>query len=114
MYPILRKARKVEVTVLMRTFIQQAKDDPRIGPMHLGLYLAVLSLWSTQTAGSSVEISARKLMPLAKIGGSRSYHRSIRQLHEYGYLKYEPSCDPEVPSRIYLDANTAASPRPRP
>ena len=114
MSPILRKARKVEVTVLMRRFIQQAKDDPRIGPMHLGLYLAVLSLWSTQTAGSSVEISARILMPLAKIGGSRSYHRSIRQLHEYGYLKYEPSCDPEVPSRVYLDTGVSCSPRPRP
>jgi len=102
------------MAVLMRAFIQQAKDDPRIGPMHLGLYLAILSLWSTQNTGSSVEISARKLMPLAKIGGSRSYHRSIRQLHEYGYLHYQPSCDPEIPSKVYLEKSTGGSPRPRP
>ena len=100
--------------VLLSSFIEQAKDDPRIGPMHLGLYLAILSLGSSQSAGSSIEISARKLMPLAKIGGSRSYHRSIRQLHEYGYLHYEPSYDPELPSRIYLDVSTKFSPRLRP
>lgn len=99
---------------LLMLFLDRAKEDARIGPMHLGLFAAILYLRSSQGAGAFIEMRARELMPVAKIGGSRSYHRWIRQLHEYGYLRYEPSFDPEKPSRVYLESEKEASPRPRP
>jgi hypothetical protein len=82
--------------------MEMVGNDARVGPMHISLYVAILHLWAAQGRGKMVEISARKLMPVAKIGGVGPYHRTIRQLHAYGYVKYEPSYNPEVPSRVYL------------
>jgi hypothetical protein len=92
----------MDTSELLMLFLRRAKEDPRIGPVHLGLYLAIVYLWSEQGGGAFIQISARTLMPVAKIGGVKLYHRSVRQLHDYGYLRYEPSYDPELPSRIYL------------
>jgi hypothetical protein len=84
------------------SFMNRAKEDPRIGPMHISLYMAILYRWSANGSSASVKISARGLMPLAKIAGLTAYHRSIRQLNEYGYIRYEPSFDPAKPSKVYL------------
>ena len=85
------------------TFMELLQEDPRIGPMHISLVVAIVRLWSGQGFANPVDVSARKLMPRAKIGGSGPYHRTIRQLDEYGYIRYEPSYNPEVPSRVYLE-----------
>jgi hypothetical protein len=84
-------------------FMELLQEDPRIGPMHISLAVAIIRLWSVQGFSNPVDVSARKLMPRAKIGGSGPYHKTIRQLDEYGYIRYEPSYNPEVPSRVYLE-----------
>ena len=83
-------------------FMARALDDARIGPLHISVFVAIVYLQSVQGGGRCVEISARKLMPVAKIGGLAPYHRVIRQLHAYGYIKYEPSYNPEIPSRVFI------------
>ena len=83
-------------------FLERAREDARIGPIHISTFTAILYLQVEQGAAYAVQISARKLMPLAKICGNCPYHRHIRQLHDYGYLTYEPSCDPSVPSRVWI------------
>jgi len=85
------------------SFMARASEDPRIGPMHISLYMAIVCLWAEQGFAADVVVSARSLMPVAKIGGKGPYHRSIRQLQEYGYIRYEPSCDPAVPSKVVLE-----------
>jgi hypothetical protein len=81
----------------------RAHDDPRLGPVHQSLYLAILYIREQQQAAGPVLVSARRLMPLAKIRALGPYHRAIRQLHSYGYLRYEPSYDGRFPSRVWLD-----------
>jgi hypothetical protein len=41
-------------------------------------------------------------MKLAKISGVATYHKSIRELDEYGYIRYEPSYNRYKRSVIYL------------
>jgi len=82
--------------------MERIRVDPRIGPLHLSLYLAILYRWSLQDFHDPVQVSARTLMPLAKIAGLNPYHRCIRQLHEYGYIRYEPSYNPAAASLVYL------------
>jgi hypothetical protein len=91
-----------EIVEWMR-FMELLQEDPRIGPKHISLMVAIMRLWLVQGFSDTVDVSARKLMPRAKIGGMGPYHRTIRQLHGYGYIRYEPSCNPEVPSRVYLE-----------
>ena len=94
---------KMKEMVEWMRLMELLQEDPRIGPMHISLVVAIMRLWSVQGFSSPVDVSARKLMPRAKIWGLGSYHRTIRQLDAYGYIRYEPSYNPEVSSRVYLE-----------
>lgn len=83
-------------------WLESLQQDPRIGPMHTSLFVSILCQWRAQGLANHVKISARSLMPGANIRGKGPYHRTIRQLHEYGYIKYEPSYNPEWPSKVYV------------
>lgn len=84
-------------------FMEVARHDTRLGPSHFSLYMAIVYLHWHRGGKDCVEVSARVLMPLAKIGSPGPYHRGIRELHAYGYIWYEPSCDARSPSRVWLD-----------
>ena len=81
-------------------FIEQARVDPRIGPLHVSLYLAVFYLWMEQGGVDPVPVSAKELMPVAKIGGTTPFYRCIKELHRYGYIVYEPSFNAARKSRV--------------
>lgn len=82
------------------SFMVQARSDGRIGPLHISLYMAIWYYHAAEDFRDPVKVSARELMPLAKIGSRTLYHRCIRELHEYGYIRYRPSCDPCDPSEV--------------
>lgn len=42
----------------------------------------------------AIHISRRQLMKLSRIQSNVTYHKCIRQLQEYGYIKYTPSYHP--------------------
>lgn len=79
------------------------ESDHRIGPLHISVYTSILCLWLRQGCPEKVKISARIVMPLAKIASSNPYHRVIRQLNEWGYIRYNRSFDPKVPSEVLFD-----------
>jgi len=72
------------------SFLMAAKSDPRIGPLHITLYMALLASYREQRS-NPIYIFAAQVMPLAKIAGSTTYHRTIRQLAAYRYIRYIPS-----------------------
>jgi hypothetical protein len=83
-------------------FMQRAKKDPRLGPMHISLYMAILYCWLQQGEYGPARVSAKELMPIAKIGGFRSMYKTLRQLHVYGYIQYHPSFNRMEKSKVYL------------
>ena len=83
-------------------FMEQARIDPRIGPLHISLYMAILYCWLEQGGSGPVLFTGKELRPIAKIAGETPFHRVIRQLHTYGYIVYEPSFNAAVKSRVYL------------
>lgn len=83
-------------------FMELARIDPRIGPLHISLYMAIVYYWVQQGQPGRVLVSARELMPVAKIAGGTPFHRYLRQLHAYGYIVYEPSFNPVVKSGVVL------------
>jgi hypothetical protein len=88
---------------LIWSFIKEVQEDPRISTVHISLYMALAYEWAAQGRSFPVSFKARALMPAAKIRGRGLFHRTIRQLHEYGYLRYEPSFKPDEPSKVWLD-----------
>lgn len=80
-------------------FLDRFSDDPRIGPTHISLFISILLM--TEGNKEHPVLFKRDLVKKAKISHS-TYHRCIWQLHNYGYIKYEPSFDPLVGSTIKI------------
>lgn len=95
-----------DITVIAN-FMTRAKADPRISPLHLGLFLVLLHCRHNQACINHIYIFARDLMPLTKISSTITYHRTIRELNAYGYIRYVPSFNPVPGSLVYfMEMNT--------
>ena len=86
--------------VLLDLFFNAARKDPRIGTTHVSLYCAIVTMCGT--GEKSVRFKTPDLMLTAKILAIGTYHRCIRQLHEYGYICYHPTYDHRKTNSITL------------
>ena len=83
-------------------FFSAIEKDGRIGTAHIALYAALLQFRSAKGFANPVEVFRRELAPTAKISSACTYHKCLRELDEYGYLRYEPSFKKTRASRIYF------------
>jgi hypothetical protein len=83
-------------------FFISIRDDSRISPVHISLFMAIMQHWNANDCKNPICIFSHELMKLAKISGVATYHKSIRELDEYGYIRYEPSFNRYKRSVIYL------------
>lgn len=86
----------------LTSFYDRIKDDHRIGPVHISLYMAILHLYQLNGFANPVPVSRALLMELAKIRGLATYHKCIKELHEAGFIQYLPSHHARKPSLIFL------------
>ena len=87
---------------LISTFLMAAKEDPRINSAHISLYASLVYLWQKHDFENPVSFFRRDLVPFCKISGTATFHRSIKELNEFGYVRYIPSYNPYMGSLIYL------------
>ncbi len=83
-------------------FLIKASSDPRLGPHHLALYIALFQQWCMNHGENPIEVTLAQLRDLAKIGRT-SYYKSMRELEEYGYIQYVRSSSPVLGSLVYLE-----------
>jgi hypothetical protein len=83
-------------------FMGRVQVDSRLGPLHISLYMAILYCWMVQGQNGPARVSARELMPLAKIAGLTPMYKYLRELHEFGYIVYQPSYNPVEKSKVFL------------
>ena len=83
-------------------FFTAIEKDGRISLTHIGIYAAVLQYWHQADHANPFRVFSYEIMKIAKISTSTTYHKAIRDLNEYGYLKYEPSFKKNQGSKIYL------------
>ena len=76
--------------------------DPRIGVSHISVYCALLQHMFVSDVSNPVLIQRTELMKMAKISGLGTYHKCIRDLHDFGYIQYNPCYNHRKKSRIYL------------
>lgn len=84
-----------------KDFLNAVTGDPRLGPLHISLYAAILHFYNVQEERVPVSVFGKDLMLYAKISSNNTYHRIIRELHQYGYIHYVPSYNPVLGSLIY-------------
>ena len=56
----------------------------------------------------TVDFKRQELMEMAKIIGLATYHRCIRDLDRFGYIRYQPSFNPDIRSQVVLFPGVAA------
>lgn len=92
----------MDVLKPLSDFFIAIERDPRISITHIGIYAALLQYWKEHQYANPIQVFSYEIMHIAKISASATYHKSIRDLSEYGYIKYEPSFKRNQGSRIYF------------
>lgn len=82
-------------------FYEAIADDARIGATHISLYMALLQEWNIAVAQNPLSVNRDTMMKAARMG-RKTYNKCMKELQEYGYIKYEPSSNPLIRSKIYM------------
>lgn len=86
----------------LTNFFKTIREDNRITTTHISLYMALFELWNQNEFQNSFCMSRRAVMEAAKISGLATFHRCIRDLHQFGYIRYLPSRNPAISSLVYM------------
>jgi hypothetical protein len=81
-------------------FFAAIQKDARISITHIGVYAAILQCWQKEGCPKPLLVYSYELMKVAKISSKTTYHRYVRDLHDFGYISYEPSFKSRVRSKI--------------
>ena len=71
-------------------FYAKVREDHRIGPLHISLFVALV-VEAGLLIDYSFVVRRHALMRFAKIQSRVTYNRCMRELHDYGYIVYRPS-----------------------
>lgn len=77
-------------------------EDPNISPYHISVYNALFQIWNECHFDTDLSINRNDVMKLSKIGNANTYTRTLKQLNEYGYIKYKPSFNPLIGSKVTI------------
>lgn len=87
---------------LLAGFFEKVADDDRLNPTHISMYVSIFQLWNANRFKNPISISRNMVMKICKISSTATYHKCIKELHEYGYLEYAPSYNPYRGSLVFL------------
>ena len=77
-------------------------EDPNITPYHISVYNALFQIWNECHFDTDLSINRNDVMKLSKIGNANTYTRVLKELDEYGYIKYKPSFNPLIGSKATI------------
>lgn len=77
-------------------------NHPQLTPYHISLYLALFRIWNQNYFNNPISVAREELMRIAKIGSITTYTRSLKDLHQFGFIKYEPSKNRHRASKFYM------------
>lgn len=86
---------------LNAVFTQFYKDS-RLNPTHVSLYMALFHFGNLNRFPEVFYINREEVMKLSKIGSKGTYHKCLKDLNHWCYIKYLPSHNPYKGSKISL------------
>lgn len=91
----------MDIAKHLEGFFTNISADARITVTHISVYTAILQ--TTYKLGTNcLAMFSFELMQVAKISSGKTYYKAVRELNEFGYIRYEPSFNKNRPSRIVL------------
>jgi hypothetical protein len=92
----------------LSAFFNKIVQDTDLNPTHVSLYMALFQSWNINRFQNPISITRNEVMRISKIFSKATYHKCVNELHDKGYIKYEPSHNPFKGSLIWvieLEAN---------
>lgn len=86
----------------LELFFKKVADDPRIGAVHISMYMAIFYKWYLSGSTSSVEIIRSEIMEAAKIKCNATYFKIMNDLADFNLIGYEPSFNPKLKCIVHL------------
>lgn len=83
-------------------FFEAIGNDARISITHIGIYAALLQYRVQNGFANPIQVFSHQIMSIAKLSSAITYHKCVRDLNEYGYIRYEPSFNRMKGSKIYF------------
>nr|WP_315160408.1 transcriptional regulator [uncultured Flavobacterium sp.] len=83
-------------------FFEKVSTDFELNPTHISLYMAIFQFWNLNRFQNPISITRDEVMRISKICSKATYHKCMREMHDRGYLKYEPSYNPFRGSMVHL------------
>ncbi len=88
----------------LESFSNSVTQDMRIHATHISLYLALYFCYKENFYKSPFPITRCEVMKAAKISARSTYIKCLKQLHEYGYIRYLPSQHPLKSTMAHIPA----------
>lgn len=92
----------MEVLKPLSDFFKAIQDDYRISITHIGIYVALLQFRAGKGFINPIRAYRYEIMDIAKISSPKTYYKCMRELSEYGYIKYESTRKRNQGSTIYF------------
>ena len=72
----------------LHAFYHYVKRDDRLSATHVSLYMAIFQYWNYNRFQNPFPIERDELMSLSKIGSKNTYHKCMKELHNFNYIIY--------------------------
>jgi len=83
-------------------FINRMVSDNRLKPVHISLSIALCHSWISNQFEHPYRVSRSILMKASRIRSRATYHKALKELQTYGYVKYVPSYHPLKASEVIM------------
>lgn len=93
---------KVNYIIQLNEAFERFNNDDRIKQGHITLYLAFFQKWNREYFKKTITINREWIMEKAKIKSKTTYHNYLKDLNDWGYLRYYPSYHPARGSKIQM------------
>jgi hypothetical protein len=83
------------------SLLRRMSNDERLNATHVGLFSGLFVHWQCSGFVSPFAVTRRTVMAYSRIGSIVTYHKCMKELDEYGYIRYQPSYHPKKGSLVY-------------
>jgi len=81
-------------------FFARLAEDKRMSSYHISLYFSLFQQWNADRFGQQFVITRTETMEISRLGSVNTYARCMKELSEWGYIRYIPSSNLHSGSRV--------------
>ncbi len=79
--------------------------DSRMLATHVSLLTALFVIYQREGCTNPFHVSRKKLMGFSRIRSIATYHKCMRELDAFGYVRYQPSYHPTQGSLVWFPSH---------